>query len=195
MKTHKKVIAVILLAGLSLSLSSFTIAGPIEDAMAQDIADLCNDSPANELYKIANKKNNSDEMRRDALALMAEVSRECNNASNNRLTQYHQKIINVAHDVLGMTEIDSRQAALECFQYVINLPDAQQPPEGSISRGQTMANLALNDSEESIRVWALEALVTLRGNDSVVENTLISATSDSAAIVSQTANEMLNDMF
>lgn len=195
MSIQTKIGVMYFIASVALCLSPFVDAGVVEDAMADDIQSLCANSPANELYKIANKNNNSDELRRDALRLMVEVSRECNNASANRLTQFHHKIINVAHKILDMSEMESRQAAIECMQYVILLPDDQQPPQGSISRGQTIANVALTDSDANIRLWALEALVTLRGDDAVVENTLISAASDSSTIVSATASEMLADMF
>lgn len=170
-------------------------AGVIEDAMADDITQLCNNGQANELYKIANKNKNSDELRRDALIHMVEVSRECNSTSANRLTQFHHKMVSVAHKILKLSEIDSRQIAIESLQYVIMLPDDQQPPEGSISRGHAIADVALNDSDANIRVWALEALVALRGNSTTVQNTLISASSDSTAIVRETASDMLNDMF
>ncbi len=169
--------------------------GPVENAMHDDMQGLCNDRNANELFKIANKKKNSDADRREALALMVEVSKECNNVSTNRLRQYHQKIITAAHKILDLPEMESRKEAIECMQYVILLPEDQKPSQGSISRGQTLANVALNDNDENIRLWALEALVYLRGDDSVVQNTLAAASNDSSSIVSETAEEMLNDMF
>ena len=170
------------------------MADELDNAAITAIADLCGNGPAQALYKIATKKKNSDELRRNALERMMEVSRECATASSNRLTQFHHKMINAAYDVIDFTEIESRQIAVECFQYVILQPDENQPPEGSISRGQKLANVALTDSDVNIRLWALEALVTLRGNNNTVINTLRSATSDPVPIVKETAQNMLNEL-
>ena len=174
---------------------NWVYADAVDDATAADIADLCSDSPANELYKIANKNNNSEDLRRRALAAMVEVSRECSNASDNRLTQYHQKLINAGYKVLALSEVTSRRVGIEGFQYVIMQPDNVQPPQGSISRGQALANIALTDSDTHIRLWALEALVTLRGDDTTVQNTLTSATSDSEVVIQEAAADMLAELF
>lgn len=186
------------LNALSWVLAAFTLSSPIanadaiDDAFADDKAALCANQPTQELYKIANKKQNSDSLRRDALEKMMEVSQECSNASDQRLTQYHQKAISAAYDVMDFTEEESRQVAVEVMQFIVQLPDEHQPPEGSISRGNKLAQVALNDSSENIRLWALEALMTLRGNNTLVQNTLTSAAQDSSVVVSSTASDMLS---
>lgn len=178
-----------------LSYADVGYADAVDNATAADITDLCNDSPANELFKIATKSSNSQELRRSALARMVEVARECSDASDQRLSQYHKKLISAAHSIVELSEVESRRIAVEGFQYVIMQPDNVQPPPGSIDRGQTIANLALTDSNVNIRLWALEALVTLRGEDALVQSTLTSATSDPEVIVQQTATDMLAELF
>ncbi len=182
-------------ACLLFALANLVFADAIDDATDSDIADLCSNSPANELYKIANKKQNSQQDRRNALMRMVEVSRECAGSSSQRLTQYHQKIITAGHKLLSESEVETRRAAIDCFQYVILQPANVQPSQGSINRGQSISNLALTDSDTHVRLWALEALVTLRGDDALVQSTLQSAATDSEAIIQQTANEMYAELF
>lgn len=191
---NMRLMSSVYMLSISLVAAPVVIADVVDDAMIDDITKLCADQPALELHKIATKKKNTDVQRRNALEKMTEVSRECANTSTSRLTQYHQKMIAAAHDVIQFSEEESRQVAVEAFQYVVQLPDDQQPPEGSISRGNKLAQVALTDTSENIRLWALEALVTLRGNKPLVIATLNDATDDSAAIVRETASDMLQEM-
>lgn len=185
---HVVIVMAVLVAEVSL-------ADIVDDAFGQDLDQLCANQPAQELFKVATKKKNTDEVRRTALQRMMEVSRECAMASDQRLVQYHHKMIGAAHDVIAFAEEESRQIAVEVFQFVIQLPDAHQPPEGSISRGNKLSQVALADSSVNIRLWALEALVTLRGDQMLVANTLNSAQQDDAeAVVREVAGDMLNDL-
>lgn len=187
-----RLIGAVLATGMMVAQSS--LADIVDDALGQDITLLCADGNAQELYKIASKKKNSDAIRREALQRMMEASRECSMASDQRLVQYHHKMINAAHDVITFSEEESRQIAVEAFQFVIQLPDEQQPPEGSISRGNKLAQIALNDGSVNIRLWALEALVTLRGNRPLVLNTLNGALQDAEPVVRNMAADMINGL-
>ncbi len=179
----------------SLLFSGQLFADAIDDATDDDIADLCSNSPANELFKIANKANNAQSLRRAALTRMVEVSQECSGASAQRLKSYHQKLISAGHKLLSLSEVETRRVAIEGFNYVILQPASVQPSQGSINRGQSLANVATGDSDANIRLWALEALVTLNGDASTVENALIAASSDSDSNVSATAADMLAELF
>ncbi|TVZ37424.1 hypothetical protein P886_1765 [Alteromonadaceae bacterium 2753L.S.0a.02] len=171
-------------------------ADALDDATAADLADLCQDKNANELYKIANKNSNSQALRREALERMQEVSRQCSSASDNKLKQFHHKAVSVAHDLLTESELDTRRIAIDTIQFVVTQPDTVIPAEGSITRGQALSNAALNDSDTGVRLWALEALVTLRSDHTTVQSTLASvAANDSEQVVRDTASDMLNELF
>jgi len=194
LKSHTNIVFISFLIFAAALLPKVGIADVVDDAFGQDLSQLCANQPAQELFKIATKKKNTDEIRRSALMRMMEVSRECAMASDQRLVQYHHKMIGAAHDVIAFSEEESRQIAVEAFQFVIQLPDEHQPPEGSISRGNKLSQIALTDDSVNIRLWALEALVTLRGNQALVTNTLNSAQLDSEAVVREMASDMLSDM-
>lgn len=191
------VISMQLITAISfLLLNESVFADVIDDAASTDISELCASNNSDELYKIASKKSNSAEIRREALVRMIEVSRECANASENRLRQYHHKTIGAAKDLLTVSDISARRSAVEAYQYVALLPDNVQPTQGAITRGQTLANAALNDSDTAIRLWALEALVTVRGDHPTVQNTLATAAAnDSEQVVRDTASNMLSELY
>lgn len=192
-KIHAKVlVSVTILASIAFVQPAFS--GVLDDASNVDIAKLCDNESTQELYKIASKKKNSDELKRNALEGMMEVSRECATASSQRLKQYHQKMIGAAYSVLKLPEIESRKVAIEAIQYVILQPDQNKPLEGAIGRGNKLADVALNDSDVNIRLWALEALVILRGNNAVRNTLQQVVASDAENIMVETASEMLNDI-
>lgn len=179
---------------VSITFVQPVFSGVLDDAAISDINKLCDDKPAQALSKIASKKKNSNELKRNALEGMMEVSRECAEASSQRLKQYHQKMISAAYKILEHPEMESRKVAVEAIQYVILQPDQNKPPEGAIGRGNKLAVVALNDNDVNIRLWALEALVILRGNNAVRSTLEQVVASDAEAIMVETASEMLNDI-
>ena len=192
-KMQKKLLLTLIFL-LSTAFVKPIFSGVLDDAAITDINKLCNSQPSQALYNIANKKKNSDELKRNALESMMEVSRECAAASSQRLKQYHQKMISTAYKILELPEMESRKVAVEAIQYIILQPDQNKPPEGAIGRGNKLADVALNDSDVNIRLWALEALVMLRGDNAVRSTLEQIIANDSQAIMVEVASEMLNDI-